>query len=191
MHADVLGEKRLLRREATARRNGLGDDFRAAAGRQALIRLMAFLPLEPESRVAAYWPLGPELDCRPLLWALSALRVVTCLPRMDGPGRPLAYHGYRPGDALLEGPMRVLEPLAEAPACSPSIVVVPLLAFDRRGHRLGYGGGYYDRTLAALGEDVEAVGLAFTAQEVPLVPVLPTDRSLRTIVTESDVRRFM
>ena len=186
----VLAEKRRLRHEATERRKRLPDDARCAASRQALIRLIAFLPLDPASRVSAYWPLGPELDCRPLFSALSALRIVTCLPRMTGRTRPLTFHRYRPGDGLLEGPMRILEPLAAAPACVPSIVVVPLVAFDRRGSRLGYGGGYYDRTLAALGDNVEAIGLAFAAQQVALVPELATDRRLRTIVTESDVHQF-
>lgn len=186
----VLAEKRRLRRAAQGKLDRLTDDFRGEASRQALVHLVACLPLEPTSTVAAFWPLGREIDCRPLFRALSPLGVATCLPRMTGRGNPLVFHRYRPGDGLLEGPMRVLEPLADAPACVPTIVVVPLVAFDGDGHRLGYGGGYYDRTLAALGDGVEAVGLAFAEQELPRLPALPTDRRLRVIVTESGVRHF-
>lgn len=186
----VLAEKRRLRRAVQEKLDLLADDFRGEASRQALVHLVALLPLEPTSIVAAFWPLGREIDCRPLFRALAALGVATCLPRMTGRGKPLAFHRYRPGDGLLEGPMRVLEPLAEAPACVPTIVVVPLVGFDRHGHRLGYGGGYYDRTLAGLGDGVEAIGLAFAEQELPPLPVLATDRRLRVIVTEAGVRHF-
>lgn len=183
-------EKQALRREAMARRDALDDDLRCVASRRALLALLRVLPLQPGGCVAAFWPLGRELDTRPLFAALTTLGVACCLPRMTAKGQPLAFHRYRPGDTLLEGAMRVLEPLAEAPVCCPDCVVVPLLAFDRRGVRLGYGGGFYDRTLAQLGADVPALGLAFAAQEVPSLPAGPSDVRLRTVVTDAGVRVF-
>jgi 5-formyltetrahydrofolate cyclo-ligase len=182
--------KRELRAIALARRDALDPALRRAASRAALLNLIATLPLQPGSVVAAFWPLGAELDTRPLFAALAPLGVITCLPRMAGKGRPLAFCRYRPGEALLEGPMRVLEPLPTAPSVQPTIVVVPLLAFDDRGYRLGYGGGFYDRTLPTLGPDLVAIGLAFADQRVPRLPDEANDVRLTTIVTERAVHHF-
>ncbi len=163
---------------------------RRAASKAALLHLMTHLPLCPDSVVAAFWPLGAELDTRPLFGALAALGIATCLPRIVAKGRSLAFLRYRPGDALLEGPMRVLEPLPAATAVRPTIVVVPMLAFDDRGYRLGYGGGFYDRTLPTLGPGLTAIGLAFAAQRVPSLPHEANDVRLATIVTEAGVHHF-
>jgi 5-formyltetrahydrofolate cyclo-ligase len=182
--------KRALRRECLARRAAISDDDRRIATKRALLNLMAALPLVPESVVAAFWPLGAELDTRPLFYALNALGIITGLPRMAGKGQHLAFHRHRPGDALLEGPMRVLEPLPTAPPLVPTIVVVPMLAFDNEGFRLGYGGGFYDRTLPALGSDPVAIGLAFELQHIAALPHEPNDVRLQTIVTDKGAHHF-
>jgi 5-formyltetrahydrofolate cyclo-ligase len=182
--------KRALRAECMARRAAIDDNERRRATKQALLNLVAALPLEPDSIVAAFWPLGAELDTRPLFNALGALGITTCLPRMAGKGQPLAFHRYRPGDALLEGPMRVFEPLPAAPALCPTIAVVPMLAFDDAGFRLGYGGGFYDRTLPTLGPALVAIGLAFEAQRLAALPREANDVRLRCIVTEVGVHHF-
>jgi 5-formyltetrahydrofolate cyclo-ligase len=182
--------KRQLRAVALARRDALDPAFRRIASRAALLNLITILPLEPTSVIAAFWPLGAELDTRPLFAALRPLGITTCLPRMAGKGRPLAFCRYSPGEALLEGPMRVLEPLPTAPIVQPTIVVVPLLAFDDRGFRLGYGGGFYDRTLPTLGPDLIAIGLAFADQHVARLPDEANDVRLTTIVTERGAHYF-
>ena len=194
--AEIPGEmsaaarKRELRRDCMALRAAIDDQDRRDATRRALLNLIGALPLTPSSIVAAFWPLGAEFDTRPLFNALGALGIATCLPRMAGKAEPLAFHRYRPGDALLEGPMRVLEPLPAAPALRPTIVVVPMLAFDDAGYRLGYGGGFYDRTLPSLGPDLVAIGLAFEAQRVGTLPREANDVRLGTIVTEAGVHHF-
>jgi 5-formyltetrahydrofolate cyclo-ligase len=186
----AAARKRELRRDFMALRAAIDDQDRRDATKRALLNLIGALPLTPSSIVAAFWPLGAELDTRPLFNALAALGIATCLPRMAGKGKPLAFHRYRPGDALLEGPMRVLEPLPAAPALRPTIAVVPMLAFDEEGYRLGYGGGFYDRTLPSLGPDLVAIGLAFAAQRFAALPHEANDFRLGTIVTEAGVHHF-
>ena len=190
MADDVTATKRALRRDFIARRAALDDRARRAAGKRALLHLIGALPLEPDAVVAAFWPMAGEIDTRPLFEALAALGVVTCLPRVAAKGSPLAFHRFRPGDGLLEGTMRVLEPLATAPAVRPSIVVVPMVGFDDAGYRLGYGGGFYDRTLPTLDPGSVSIGLAFEVQRARALPRVATDVALSTIVTEAGVHHF-
>jgi 5-formyltetrahydrofolate cyclo-ligase len=112
------------------------------------------------------------------------------LPRAQGRGRPLAFHAWSPGDPLLAGPFEVMEPSPDSPIVRPRILLVPLLAFDRRGGRLGYGAGYYDlalRELRAQRPSPLAIGVAFAAQEVDEVPTGPRDEPLDAVVTERAV----
>ena len=190
MPGTIAETKRALRRDFIAHRAALDDRARLGAGRRALLHLVSALDLRPESVVAAFWPMPGELDTRPLFEALAALGVVTALPRVIGKGAPLAFHRFRPGNALLEAGMRVFEPLPIAPLVRPTIVVVPMVAFDAQGYRLGYGGGFYDRTLADLGPEVVAIGLAFEVQRASDLPHVATDVRLSTIVTETGVHHF-
>jgi len=182
--------KRTLRREFIARRTALDDGVRRDAGKRALLNLIRALPLEPSSVVAAFWPMRGELDTRPLFEALATLRIVTALPRVVAKGEALVFHRFRPGDALVEGGMRVFEPAPAAPLVLPTVVVVPMVAFDAAGYRLGYGGGFYDRTLAGLAPDHVAIGLALEVQRATALPYVATDVRLSTIVTETGVHHF-
>ncbi len=143
--------------------------------------------------VAGYWPVGFELDGRPLLLGLSAAGWALALPVVTAPDAPLAFRSWRPDDLLVAGGYGIPEPAPSAPLVRPAVVLVPLLAFDRAGHRLGQGAGHYDRTLAALrmpgSAPVLAVGLAFAAQEVPAVPASVHDQRLDWIVTEQGAIR--
>ncbi|MFO1141924.1 MAG: 5-formyltetrahydrofolate cyclo-ligase [Amaricoccus sp.] len=135
--------------------------------------------------VAGYLPIRDELDPRPAMETLAALGHRICVPVVAAPGRPLAFHVWTPGAATAPGTYRIAVPVA-AEADEPDVLLVPLLAFDRRGHRLGYGGGYYDRTIAALRarRPVVALGFAYAAQEIPLVPDAEFDTHLDGVVTE-------
>jgi 5-formyltetrahydrofolate cyclo-ligase len=142
--------------------------------------------------VSGYWPLEDEFDPRPCMDRLAGLGHPLALPRVQGRCRPLAFHAWQPGDPLFAGPFGVMEPDAEAPVVSPRILLVPLLAFDRQGRRLGYGAGYYDmvlRDLRARTPAPIAIGVAFAAQEVDEVPVGPRDQALDAVVTERDLHR--
>ncbi len=135
--------------------------------------------------IAGYWPMGDEMDPRPLMLALASRGHALALPVTPPRGQPLTFRAWAPGEALRPGPAGTSEP-AEGALVNPDWLLVPLLAFDRAGRRLGYGGGYYDRTLAAL-PGAKAIGIAYAAQEMAEVPAGPQDFRLPLIATEAGV----
>ncbi len=136
--------------------------------------------------VAAYWPMRDEIDVRPLVGLVSSRSAICALPVMSGKADPLIFRRWRPGDELVDASFGVKEPLASAPPIAPDIVIVPLLGFDAAGNRLGYGGGYYDRTLASLraAGRVLAVGVGYDEQETDRIPVHAGDMPLDMILTD-------
>jgi 5-formyltetrahydrofolate cyclo-ligase len=172
------------RQRALARRAGADPALGAALAAQ----LLHALPPPRGAIVAGFWPIGGEIDIRPLLHALHDGGHALALPVTPQRGQPLRFRAWRPGDALLRGPFGTSEPGPAAPPLVPDWLLVPLLAFDRAGRRLGYGGGYYDRTLAAL-PGATAIGVAFACQEVDEVPAGPEDARLSAIATEDGVLR--
>jgi 5-formyltetrahydrofolate cyclo-ligase len=160
-----------------------------AAGEAIAAHVLRDLPPPPDSVVAGFWPMGEEVDVRPLLHVLAARGHAIALPRTPRRGHPLAFHAHDLRAPLERGPFGTSQPPADAPVLVPDLVVVPLLAFDRGGRRLGYGGGYYDRTLAAL-PTAFRLGVAFAAQEVPSVPAGPHDIPLHAVATEHGTIRF-
>ena len=142
--------------------------------------------------VAAYIPIGTEIDIRPLTDALADAGHTICLPAITRPATALSFRKWQKGDRLKPGPYGTSEPVRTSPLCTPDIVLVPLLAYSRDGHRLGYGGGYYDRTLAELRQrgKVFACGVAYSGQEVPTLPVTKTDQKLDAVLTDTGFKRF-
>ena len=180
-------DKRVLRNAAVRRREKLHAERSVRAGKDLADQFMTQLQSAASGvTVALYWSMRTEIDTRPLAFLLREIATAIAFPVIHGSGQPLGFRLWTPGDALQRGIFGTREPADTAPEVRPRIVVLPLLAFDREGNRLGYGGGYYDRTLRFLRENgaVKAVGAAYDEQEFPRVPTGPQDEKLDMIVTD-------
>ena len=178
-----------LRRAALARRAALPESARGAFS-ERLTRLGGELALRHAARIAsAFHPVRDEPDALALLRALAERGLATALPVTGRRGEPLVFRQWRPGEPTVPGQMRIPEPAPEAAALDPDLLFVPLAAFDRRGHRVGYGAGHYDLTLARLKalKPVVAVGVAYGVCEVEAVPDEPHDVALDYILTDSEL----
>ena len=178
-----------LRRAALARRASLPAAARAAFSERLTTQGLTLARRFRPRAVSAFYPVRDEPDTLALLALLSAEGVATALPVTGKRGEPLVFRRWRPGEPTVAGQMRIPEPLAEAPALDPDLLFVPLSAFDRRGHRIGYGAGYYDLTLARLKakKPVVAVGVAFGVSEVDEAPAEPHDEPLDFVLTDSEL----
>jgi 5-formyltetrahydrofolate cyclo-ligase len=163
-----------------------------AAGRAIGQRILDARLVPTGAAVSLLWPLRDEIDLRPLMGALDAAGHPLALPVVRGPGIALVFRRWRPGDLLVpRGRWSIAEPGDDAPPLRPDVLFVPLLAFDRRGSRLGYGGGHYDVTLASLAtvRPVTAIGVAHAEQELDALPVEPWDEPLQWVVTDRETIR--
>jgi len=187
----VLSEKRALRESMRERRQAVvaarGPELAAVLATRGI----AFLDPAPGTIVSAFCSMPGELDTGPLLARLHADGFRLCLPVMQGRGKPLLFRAWQPHDDMEVVTWGIREPKAGQPLLRPRIVLVPLLAFDLRGWRLGYGGGFFDRTLRMLRSDgeVSAVGLALDELEVDAVPHLDYDERLDWVLTPSRAMR--
>jgi 5-formyltetrahydrofolate cyclo-ligase len=185
----IPDQKRALRKEMKARRaEAARENPGAALALRDLFLRSVVLPAK--SVVSFYYPRDTEIDPTPLAEALYVKGHILCLPVIENTEARLLFRRYAPGDSLKpQGSLHIMEPLPTAPYCEPDSLLVPLLAFDRTRHRLGYGGGYYDRLLTNLRsrQKILAIGIAFAAQEVPAIPAGPFDARLDKIVTNLQV----
>jgi 5-formyltetrahydrofolate cyclo-ligase len=184
--------KAALRREALARRGTVAPSARAAFSRRLADEGVRLARLWRPRAISAFHAFRGEPDTLELLSALAEKGFATALPVVVGRGSPLTFRLWRPGDPTRAGAMSIAEPLEAAPAVDPDLLFVPLACFDRRGHRIGYGAGYYDRTLARLRamKPVHAVGVAYGVCEVAAVPYEAHDQGLDAIVTEQETILF-
>ena len=192
MSQTILEQKRALRARAKSQRAGLTTAQKvAAADAVAALSLDFLAPRQPSASVSGFAPLADEFRLWPLLRRLAGEGVPLALPVIDGKGKPLLFRAWQPGDATAAGVWGIAEPTPDKPGVEPDIVLVPLLAFDREGWRLGYGGGFYDRTLRGLRarKVIVAVGIAFDEQRVDAVPHLDYDERLDWVLTPSGPAR--
>lgn len=183
--------KKRLRAEALARRDALDAEWRIEAS-LGMAELADALEVEPAAVVSGFWPMRSEVDVRPLMFALRERGARLCLPALIDK-TTMVFRDLVRGADLIDMGFGTAGPGPEAEVLEPSLMLVPMAAFDRRGHRIGYGAGYYDRTIARLraaGKAERLVGIAFDCQEVPSVPDEPHDMLLDAMLTESGLRAF-
>lgn len=196
---EVADKQRLRAAARKLRATAQAADSESHAAEQVAAHFMATFSMQVASGsgavVAGYWPLGSEMDVRPLMLRLAAAGIELALPVTRAGDRPLEFRRWRPGDVLEPGAHGVSHPTADASVVVPSVLLVPLLAFDAAGWRLGYGAGYYDRTLAELRGRLLAarplaIGIAYAVQELEDLPRHAGDQRLDGVVTEQSARRF-
>jgi 5-formyltetrahydrofolate cyclo-ligase len=180
-----------LRKIALDARDAMDATARAAASEKLAARGLPF-ELAAGTVVSGYSPIRSELDPVPLMRVLAVQGARLALPAVMARGKSLAFRAWSPNDRLMLGPLGILEPSPAAAELVPDIMLVPCAAFDRFGHRIGYGAGHYDFTLAHLRKlkPITAIGLAFAAQEIKAVPALAHDVALEYVLTEKQAFDF-
>ncbi len=179
----VASRKATLRESVLARRDGLEIDDRLEWDAAITQRALALPVFGGAGLVSAYWPMRSEADPRPILEALHARGVALCLPAIVE--KRMIFRRWAPWEPIVPGGFGTLVPQPDQLQVTPTILIVPLAAFDRRGYRIGYGKGHYDRMIAALAP-VVTVGIGYGAQELEAVPDEPHDQRLDWIVTEGE-----
>jgi 5-formyltetrahydrofolate cyclo-ligase len=183
----ALQIKAELRRAGQARRDALPAEMRKAAAEAIAARAFP-LTIVPSVIVSGFMPLKSEVNPLPLMRKLADAGARLALPAVAGRGKPLIMRSWQWSEPLVPGVWGIREPGPAAATVEPDIVLVPLLAFDRSGHRVGYGAGYYDLTITQLrvSKQIAAVGIAFAAQEVETVPRTAFDAQLDLVLTENE-----
>ena len=187
----VGASKADLRAAALAKRDALSDEQRADAA-QALAKRKLPFEIAPGVVVSGYSPIRNEIDPAPWMRKLAEAGAKLALPAVLARGKSLAFRAWSPDDRLMLGPLGILEPSPAAAELVPDIRLVPLAAFDTQGHRIGYGAGHYDYTLAHLRKmkAITAIGVAFAVQQIKAVPAQPHDVALDFVLTEKKVFDF-
>ena len=183
---DIPATKTRLRKMQAALRDGLEPLYRRELSDRISDRMYDFLTCRAAVNIAFYWPMRSEVDLRPLMSRLAAEGRGVALPRMTGQGQPLQFHRFTGESELIAGNFGVREPAETADKVVPDVIVAPMLAFDMAGFRLGYGGGFYDRTLSQLRSegDVLALGAAYDRLLVQDVPRDEFDQKLDAVITD-------
>jgi 5-formyltetrahydrofolate cyclo-ligase len=183
----IADQKKQARTTTGAVRKTVHADLKATAGLALAERGLDFAGLMPGQIVSGFIPFGTEIDTRPLLAKLSATGITTCVPVVTRNAQPLEFRVWAPGDETVPGRWKIPVPPEGVAVVDPDILLVPLLSFDRAGYRLGYGGGFYDRTLEKLRtvKPVTAIGVAYSGQQVDTVIRGEHDQPLDWILTEN------
>ena len=174
-----------LRAELLKKRRALQTAERTQAAQQLLGRLKNSNLISGNSVVAAFWPMMDEIDVRPVIHWLHEKNIVCALPCLVSVDQPLLFRQFSKDDLLAKTQLNVSQPQDHAPLVTPDIILVPTVGFDRRGYRIGMGGGFYDRTLATSAGKI--IGIGYAVSEIENVPVEPHDIRLHAILTEKEL----
>ncbi len=185
MTGPAADTKAALRRTVLVQRRSIHAARHTEAAQALAARVAAEIPAKGNI-IAGYWPIGDEIDCKLCLETLKAAGADVALPVAAGQGQVLIFRSWCPGDALEPGPFGTQHPAPRSPVVAPRVLLMPLVAFDRAGNRLGYGAGYYDRTVAALRQQrpIIAIGIAYDEQEIADVPSHGHDQKLDAVITD-------
>jgi 5-formyltetrahydrofolate cyclo-ligase len=180
-----------VKREMRGKAMAVRDQIRAELGTIADAAIAARGLQIAGQIISGFHPYKTEISILRLMERLAGEGRTTCLPVVQGKGQPLIFRRWLPGEKLVAGIWGILVPAETEPVLEPDVLLVPMLAFDRLGYRLGYGGGFYDRTLAGLRarKPVTAVGVAYHGQGVENVPHDDLDQPLDYIMTERETFR--
>lgn len=184
-HADVQRWRKAERARLIAARLALPVALREDHDRHLRTALAGAIGPAAGKTIAAYWPFRGEPNLMELLGALAEAGARLALPVVVEKGAPLVFRAWKPGDRLARGVWNIPVPAGASPELVPDTVIAPVVGFDPKGYRLGYGGGYYDRTLAALGEGVETIGVGYGLAAIASIYPQWHDVPLRRIVTEA------
>lgn len=187
----AISSKADLRTAVLATRDALAHEYRVRSAQAIAERGLPFA-IESGCVVSGYSPIRSEISPLPLMQRLAAKGARLALPVIVTRDKPLEFRTWSVGEKLQRGPFGIAQPTAQSTAILPDVVLMPLAAFDRSGHRIGYGAGYYDRTLRRLRElkRIEAIGVAFAVQEVEKIDTLPHDAALDYAITEAQTFDF-
>ncbi|WP_299822294.1 5-formyltetrahydrofolate cyclo-ligase [uncultured Jannaschia sp.] len=189
---DVIQWRKSERARLRAARQALSVDLRNAVGQELASHLHGFLNARfgggQSQALSAYWPIKGEPDLRPLMTELHAAGVTIALPLVETKAAPLVFRRWTPEMKMIRGHWNIPVPPPDTPIVAPEIVLVPLVGWDEAGYRLGYGGGYFDRTLAALGRRPFAIGVGLQAARLATIHPQPHDIPLDAIITEAGVQ---
>src|SRR5256714_13095484 len=183
--------KAQLRAAALAKREAVSDKQRAKSA-QAVAKRGLAVEIVRNLIISGYSPIRNEIDPMPLMIKLAAQGARLALPVINARGKSLTFRAWSPTDRLMLGPLGIPEPSPAAAELVPDVMLVPLAAFDRAGHRIGYGAGHYDYTFAHLRKSkaITGIGVAFAIQEIEEVPALSHDVALDYVLTEHETFDF-
>ncbi len=182
--------KSLLRKQTLVARSAISNKQKSLAANSAAKLFIKNIPINKNDIIAAYWPISDELSCLPLVKQLRGRGHQICLPVTIAENKPLIFKLWQKEPKLLDGEYGIRIPDNDAPILAPNIIIVPLVAFDKKGARLGYGKGYYDRTIANMKQKPLLVGYGFALQEVEQIDSESHDVPLDYMVSEKKVVKF-